>query len=233
MTLPKTVVEDANVKQSKNEPQDVKIIFLDVDGVLNCFTTTSDILCDDLILNLFLILQKTNAKIVLSSSWRRTENAKQQLFDRMKKVTQENMKIFNGWMFDKNAIYIGDTDATDIPLMYDFNFGTDRASEINKWLTDNGKYQYNIIGWCAIDDLNLLSINKRQDKYGINDHFVQTDGAYGLTIDDANKVIHILNDVSTNINIKNVCGLKNVNEDEETKEINEIENVVHTKNKSG
>ena len=48
-------------------------IFLDVDGVLNSDKSlmTDDSLEDALIENLKVIVEKTNAKIILSSAWRR------------------------------------------------------------------------------------------------------------------------------------------------------------------
>ena len=62
--------------------QDIKILFLDVDGVLNTI--------DDCVKNVQLnkqlmgrlktIIQKTNCKIVLSSDWRLTKKNKKELF---------------------------------------------------------------------------------------------------------------------------------------------------------
>ena len=66
----------------------IKIVFLDVDGVLNSlnYTPVQDVKCvDDLyvieeekIKLLKEIIIKTNAKIVISSTWRNNENTKRE-----------------------------------------------------------------------------------------------------------------------------------------------------------
>lgn len=61
-----------------------KIIFLDIDGVLNSDRTLYEhvSLEDDLILNLKELVDKTGAKIILSSSWRSIPDAVRRLMEK-------------------------------------------------------------------------------------------------------------------------------------------------------
>ena len=47
-----------------------KVIFLDIDGVLNSNRSTEPIIAEDMVKRLAHIARKTGASIVLSSSWR-------------------------------------------------------------------------------------------------------------------------------------------------------------------
>ena len=60
--------------------QDIKILFLDVDGVLNKLGSFIE-LNKTLILRLKKIIHETQCKIVLSSDWRLSQNHKKQLFN--------------------------------------------------------------------------------------------------------------------------------------------------------
>ena len=64
-----------------------KVIFLDVDGVLNSAKTLYEdsSLEDNLILNLKELVNKTEAKIILSSSWRLSTEAVATLMDKLDK----------------------------------------------------------------------------------------------------------------------------------------------------
>ena len=102
----------------------MKVIFLDIDGVLNKKGRTINI---DLLNILKYILEKTNAKIVISSSWR---------LGRMDKLLST---------FEEHGIkerVIGTTS-----LFCDQN----RESEIRDWVIRHE----NISNWVVIDDLNL------------------------------------------------------------------------------
>ena len=47
-----------------------KVIFLDVDGVMNSNRSTEPTIAEDMVKRLAHIVEKTEASIVLSSSWR-------------------------------------------------------------------------------------------------------------------------------------------------------------------
>ena len=92
--------------------QDVKILFLDVDGVLNtindCDSEDIDNIADNfvnlnpkLMQRLKQIVKITNCKIVLRSDWRLTVKDKDELFATLRKIV--NLDLLN------SNIYIGDT----------------------------------------------------------------------------------------------------------------------------
>lgn len=110
------------------------IIFLDVDGVLN--NTKNEFLNKDrldknCILNLKKLLDNTNIKIVLSSTWRFQEKKKYKLFEKMNELG-----------IDVENRVIGETD----------NLKSIRQNEILKWVTDNNN---KINRWVALDDFVL------------------------------------------------------------------------------
>eukprot|EP01083_Nonionella_stella_P051823 137601_1 len=165
----------------KEDKQNIKVLFLDVDGVLReCPIIIDDDdmaeqdeasgLQRDVSSGLYIsqlqrikhIIDATDCYIVLSSAWRLFEEQKKLLFDAMQLV-----KI------DVQKRYIGDTP----------KHLASRAIEIKQWLFEATKH-YNVLEWVAVDDAPLDLTD---------DHFVQTDGPIGLTDVDMNKLICILN----------------------------------------
>ena len=136
----------------------IKILFLDVDGVLNNqYTKWDETDCglnEKLLKYLKLILLKTGCKIVLSTTWRLNENAKHILLHSFK--TRLDLNIDN--------IVIGQTR----DLKYKHKHRTD---EIYDYLKRN-EYRFNVISWCALDDLSLDKFDRFSTKlmYG---HFLK------------------------------------------------------------
>lgn len=110
-----------------------KIIFLDIDGVLNTSNRELDDIC---LQNLKFIIDSTSAKIVLSSTWRKFEHLLNEL-----EFSFQKFKIPR-WI-----------DQT--PIINDIGFNLDRTFEILSWL----KGKINIQNWVAIDDENLSHLN--------------------------------------------------------------------------
>jgi len=165
-----------------------KIIFLDIDGVL----ATPDYLKDgNWALNpnkqeLFgEILNKTGAKIVLSSSWRLH--------------TLEETKEFmlqEGFLFVDRIIGVTIRAYNYIDKSYKIHLSIPRGVEIQQWIdthihSDNGKnwekkklgidYQYVILD----DDSDMLFTQRN--------NFIQTDSHLGLTLGKMHAAIQILN----------------------------------------
>jgi len=102
----------------------MKIIFLDVDGVLN---DNSGYHLDDFRLKLLKrIIKQTDAKIVVSSTWRLSKLSLLQ-----KKLNKYDLKIYS------------QTDVLD-----------KRENEIHSWLNKN--YDLNISQWVSIDDMDMI-----------------------------------------------------------------------------
>ena|ERR1719151_142270 len=104
-----------------------------------------------LVKNLAAIVNRTNAQIVVSSTWRLDERL---MLELEKALALEDMKIF---------------DCTP-----DHSYDGDRVDEIAGWLTE---HQPNNEKWIAIDDMHLANMNpdKMPEK-----NFVLTTDFWGL-----------------------------------------------------
>ena len=169
-----------------------KVIFLDVDGVLNSSRTLyEDIsLEDDLISNLKELVDKTGAKIILSSSWRLSTGAVATLMDRLDKfglsisgMTCDGVDLdwLEKYEFDATKKYL------DTKFDYDENrqikITHDRGAEIFKWLHDHDDCAYVILD-DEIEDIK---------PYFNESVIVKTSYKTGLTKEEAKKAIQILN----------------------------------------
>ena len=157
----------------------MKIIFLDIDGVLN--NEDSDIVylqegsvcvggffCPELVGRLNTIIQETGASIVLSSTWRLGLNLE----------SAQKLMIELG----VTGRVVGITDHVwDNHVL--------RGNEIYKWILDNedmvGEY-YNFSNYLILDDDSDML-------YWQRNNFVQTNGLKGLTDSNVMESIAILN----------------------------------------
>ena len=169
-----------------------KVIFLDVDGVLNSSRTLHEDISleDDLILNLKEIVNKTKAKIILSSSWRLSTEAVATLMDKLDKfglvisgMTCDGVDLdwLEKYEFDATKKYL------DTKFDYDENkqikITHDRGAEIFKWLHDHDDCAYVILD-DEIEDIK---------PYFNEPVIVKTSYKTGLTKEDVKKAIQILN----------------------------------------
>lgn len=174
----------------------MKVIFLDIDGVLsphnNCkpqndhfpyhveFSPTA-------VANLKTILEKTGAKLVLSTRWvNRLGFSNTALVLASHGIagpyvvgqdvsTDKNEHVTPGdWLSDKGHKFYG----VSVPPK---KMSSDKCHEISFWLSD---YHDKIDGYCVLDDDRIS---------GQEDYQVQTDGDIGLTEKDVEKVISVLN----------------------------------------
>ena len=147
----------------------MKVIFLDFDGVITIPPRwTINI---DKLKNLKKIIDATDAKIVVSSSWRSStiEKTKEHIIDR----TSSN-DIIN-WFVDN--IY------NITPFISDDKYkGTGRGGEIQTWLDVHPKVENYII---LDDDSDMLM----SQLY----HFIETDWMFGLTEREVELSIAVLN----------------------------------------
>ena len=164
----------------------MKVIFLDIDGVLNTevFITAIHELFkgknphqkmmdkfghkfDPLALRfLNYIIEKTGAKIVISSSWRLSGLKRMQEMWKARNLCGEVIDI-TPCLMSKSK------------LPFDERF--ERGTEIKMWLDENPVESYVIID----DDNDMLPEQQ--------DNFVMTNQFYGITLQDAEKAIKILN----------------------------------------
>lgn len=150
-----------------------KVIFLDVDGVLNNVETDTKSpsgfmgLNGDLVLNLSKIIDATDAKIVLSSTWKVDWDSDPDQREEEGQYLVDVLETYGLGIADKTTDKI-----------------RNRGEGISNWLADHPEVK----SWVAIDD----DIFGDFEKYGIMPHLVKTTFAYGLTLDLADQAIEML-----------------------------------------
>jgi hypothetical protein len=177
---------------------DTKIVFLDIDGVLNSqdwYVERKDKYeMDDInnqypfyefspahVANLNKITEKTGAKIVVSSTWRNGRSV-EELSEILKSVG------VTGEVIDKTP-HLGGKDGYTIP----------RGCEISKWLKAR---DFKRINWSVkkleeyqkkTDIRNYVILDDDSDMlYGQREHFVQTSWMHGLNEEVADEAIRVL-----------------------------------------
>ena len=153
-----------------------KIIFLDIDGVLNVLSQEFDdygqLFNPIFVKNLADIIEKTNAKLVISSTWR-----------------------FSGREFIMNMWRHRNLPGEVIGVTPDLGFNDYivRGDEIKAWLDKNIDM---VETYCIIDDDEDMlpeQMNNFVKTSGNSDHPDCDDFGYGLTKICSEKVIEILN----------------------------------------
>jgi len=184
----------------------MKVIFLDIDGVLNSndwYVYRRDNVAMDsvnsqypfyefdprAIVRLNRIIEKTEAKIVVSSSWRSGETIEslQKLLNSVGVIGEVIGLTPHLW---SNKPYEG-MDGYRMP----------RGCEIDWWLDNHGDFQR--INWSKEEQIkyvgeakvkNYIILDDDSDMlYGQREHFIKTPHMTGLTDELANKAIEILN----------------------------------------
>ena len=146
-------------------PRDVRIVFLDCDGVVSPLSGRSCFHPPQMRL-LRSIVDTTGAEIVLSSSWRTTEWGRKEVG---RHLTTHGIRPF--------------IDVTpDEP-------GVSRAKEILRWISRNSD-KYRVLNFVALDDIDLPSV--APDRKFFESHAVTTEGLTGLTEEDARRAIALL-----------------------------------------
>lgn len=171
----------------------MKILFLDIDGVLNAHEYVPEVGCGqihpDKVARLNRVLAATDARIVISSAWRYLCHRNEMnldglgwllrshgvLKDRLIGVTRPDTMRSNGHV--PGYAYSG------VPGSWPV--GDERGQQITDWLNMFSDEDSKVISYAVVDDLDI----------GIaaaGHPFVQTDGTVGLTDADANLLINLL-----------------------------------------
>lgn len=166
-----------------------KIIFLDIDGVLNTERQHDRCVNEGItpvdgfgyafdpiaVANLKRIVEETGADIVISSSWKLWGlDAMQRMWIR-RGLPGKVIDITPNTESDEMLLSV-DLDYMDIPAI--------KGSEIKEWLSTNGN---DVTHYAILDDLPDLLPEQES-------HFVQTDPRIGITEEDAEQIIKILTD---------------------------------------
>ena len=162
----------------------IRVLFLDIDGVLNSnFWNDSHqreisdgtLIDEEKIKILAPLVKKTGSKIILHSGWRIW-------FDcNLKPLRKEADRLVE--LFAKEGLSIGGLtpDLTTEEIRKTKKFSLVKADEILMWLKSNN----DIVGWVVIDDLDLHNTQ-------IEQHQVKPNQTIGLTWEDVKKAEKIL-----------------------------------------
>lgn len=152
----------------------MKVIFLDIDNVLNCATSISNCygwtgIDNALVKKIAKIVAETGAKIVLTSTWK----LEFRLEEGYKQTNREAQYMVNKFRQARLKIH-------DITIDKLYN----RGCGIHKYLNEHP----NINSWVVVDDFQFEDFDKE-----ILARFVQTSPLTGITDNDMVKIIEILN----------------------------------------
>ena len=158
----------------------MKIIFLDVDGVLNCRFTKEEIMGYTFVSPMKIellkqLVEKTGAKIVLSSTWRQGwEDIN------IGKVDSIDAKCFIALKNELEKYDISMFDYT--PFLDD----EERGNEIDMWLKENEKCEEEIESFVILDDMNGRHLRPHAN------HLIRTSMAQGLLQKHVDLAVKIL-----------------------------------------
>ena len=157
-----------------------KIIFLDIDGVLNSNDFREELKKEynidaDKVKMLASIVEKTNAEIVLHSAWRFW-------FDEELNPTEKSSEVLVAELNSYNLRITGVTpDLSTEEIRKTKKYSKVKAAEIRRFLSSN----LDVCSWIVIDDLDL---NDEE----IRNHQVRPDSSIGLSKEHIEKAIKLL-----------------------------------------
>jgi hypothetical protein len=164
----------------------IKLLFLDVDGVLNRHEYDPDVLCGqihrDKVALLNQILRATDAKVVLSSAWRYIVHRGEATLQGMDWLLRSHGMLAN------RLIGVTRPDTMRVEASYSGVPATwpqvnERSQQISDLLAS---YTVPVLSYLAVDDLDLgITVAGHP--------LVLTDGTVGLTEADAARAIELLN----------------------------------------
>ena len=164
----------------------MKVLFLDIDGVLNTkywYTQVNRNTPKDkygyafdpnAVANLKRIVEESGADIVISSSWKCMGLSQMEDMWRDRSLPGKIIGITPNSVSDEMLL---NADIDSIELFHS------RGEEIKEWLTTHGKY---VSHYVIIDDMDNMLPEQQS-------HFVKTNPEVGITGDDVERSITILN----------------------------------------
>ncbi|KAL3817353.1 hypothetical protein ACHAXA_004479 [Cyclostephanos tholiformis] len=196
-------------------PPLVDIIFLDIDGVLLPFGDHHDILGGgavprtyadgcifpdatmEALTTMLMELDENgnmgtmNGRIVLSSSWRSRPRFVRDILSSFRSYVGSRCGKGTGKSRAWESIFGHDFEFFDVT---DTEFHSTRHDEVVNWInsaTINGRGKFTIRSWIALDDEDLVNVEGRIMTDAIR-HAVRTISSVGLTLDDVNVAMRLL-----------------------------------------
>ena len=164
-----------SIPSTMPSPTDIRVLFLDVNGVLNCSESEKSI--EDVLLNRVAnIVETTKCKIVVSSSFRLSKPHLNYLWDRLESVgiTRANHQL-PSYVHTPNYRILERTDEI-LSVIHDLHSDP----------------RYKLTHWVAIDDKNLLELGTDEHKEKLKAHFIQTNTSIGISVADAETAMQYL-----------------------------------------
>lgn len=170
----------------------LKVIFLDVDGVLTYFAYNNPITVNidiEKVLLLKEICDKTGAKVVISSSFKGQNNSHPRIYYTLIDIlTSNNIEVLGDTPYIKNVIK-----GKFLKFVYNMlmsfprfrnKYGTGRTAEIHKWLQE-----HDVESFVILDDEKFY-----YKKYGYTNNWIQPtfNGNGGLKREHVEQAIKIL-----------------------------------------
>lgn len=161
-----------------------RVIFLDVDGVLNSNfwndghqreISNGTLIDEEKVRLLACLVKKTSSKIILHSGWRAWFDSE------LRPLRTEAEKLIQ--LLEKEGLHIDGLtpDLTTEEIRKTKKFSLVKADEILLWL----KLHNDVTKWVVLDDLDLHNIQVEQ-------HQVKPDQTVGLTAQDVERAVKIL-----------------------------------------
>lgn len=162
----------------------IKVVFLDIDGVLNSYfwndshqrdISDGTLFDEEKIKLLARLVNNTNSKIILHSGWRIWFNSE------IKPVCKKAQKLLDLLSYEGLTIDGLTPDLTTKEIRKTKKFSLVKAEEILSWL----KSHNDVSGWVVLDDLDLHNEQ-------IERHQVKPDQTIGLTVENIEEAEKIL-----------------------------------------
>lgn len=181
--------------------EQIKIVFLDIDGVLNVISQGYDeygsIFHQHFMDNLKQVIDETGAKIVISSSWRKSGLKQMQDMWKHRNVAGEIIDVIPSLYLKKGgSIQFWNEKLEQHPTQKIHGYSIPRGCEIDYWMKNESSKFGEVENYVIIDDDNDMLLH--QEKFFVQcsenpDHEDCVDIGYGLTKICADKAIEILN----------------------------------------
>lgn len=179
----------------------MKVIFLDIDGVLNVISQGNDqygqLFHQHLVDNLKRIIDATSAKIVISSSWRKSHLNTMKEMWKYRNLPGEVIDVTPSCYLQRGGgIQFWNNKLEEHPTPKVHGYSIPRGCEIDYWLKNEAYHFDSIESYVILDDDTDMLLKQK-------DNFVQcsgnlddedcVDSGWGLTTNCTNKAIEILN----------------------------------------
>jgi hypothetical protein len=194
----------------------MKIIFLDIDGVLNVISQSHDdygaIFHNHFMDNLKELINKTGAKIVISSSWRKSGLKEMQDLWTTRNLAGEVIDVTPSLYLQKGgSICFWNDKLQRQPTEKVHGYSIPRGCEIEYWLKNEAEKFGDIESYVILDDDTDMLLNQMDNfvQCSNNQHHEDcVDIGYGLTKLCTEKAINILNNINTEELVFNTCSVR-------------------------